>query len=127
MDSPWCPVLIAALAVCLCFSPAVCDRKFGCLFEEDLCAQYEFCVSDGVFGRCQDLAGAELYTYDISSSALQRLRILLQNLAHRGTHSTPNLHLHPQVVQRPAPPRPLYRAQNHGGQSFLLCCSPALE
>ncbi|XP_047205387.1 receptor-type tyrosine-protein phosphatase N2 isoform X3 [Girardinichthys multiradiatus] len=84
MDSPWCPVLIAALAVCLCFSPAFCDRKFGCLFEDDLCAQYEFCVNDGVFGRCQDLAGAELYTYDISSSALQRLRILLQNLAHRG-------------------------------------------
>lgn len=40
---------------------------------------------DGVFGRCQELAGADLYTYDISSSALQRLRILLQKLAHRGT------------------------------------------
>lgn len=41
---------------------------------------------DGVFGRCQELAGADLYTYDISSSALQRLRILLQKLAHRGTY-----------------------------------------
>lgn len=40
---------------------------------------------DGVFGRCQELAGADLYTYDIPSSALQRLRILLQKLAHRGT------------------------------------------
>ncbi|MEQ2255599.1 hypothetical protein ILYODFUR_015510, partial [Ilyodon furcidens] len=88
---------------------------------------HEEALYDGVFGRCQDLAGAELYTYDISSSALQRLRILLQNLAHRGTHSTPNLHPHPQVVQRPAPPGPLYRAQNHGGHSFLLCCTPALE
>uniref|UniRef100_A0A8C3AWZ2 Protein tyrosine phosphatase receptor type N2 n=1 Tax=Cyclopterus lumpus TaxID=8103 RepID=A0A8C3AWZ2_CYCLU len=39
---------------------------------------------DGVFGRCQELAAADLYTYDISSSALQRLRILLQKLAHRG-------------------------------------------
>uniref|UniRef100_A0A4W6FIQ3 Protein tyrosine phosphatase receptor type N2 n=1 Tax=Lates calcarifer TaxID=8187 RepID=A0A4W6FIQ3_LATCA len=39
---------------------------------------------DGVFGRCQELAGADLHTYDISSSALQRLRILLQKLAHRG-------------------------------------------
>lgn len=41
---------------------------------------------DGVFGRCQELAGADLHTYDISSSALQRLRILLQKLAHRGTY-----------------------------------------
>lgn len=31
------------------------------------------------------MAAADLYTYDISSSALQRLRILLQKLAHRGT------------------------------------------
>lgn len=42
---------------------------------------------DGVFGRCQELASADLYTSDISSSALQRLRILLQKLAHRGTLS----------------------------------------
>uniref|UniRef100_A0AAQ5XAE4 Protein tyrosine phosphatase receptor type N2 n=1 Tax=Amphiprion ocellaris TaxID=80972 RepID=A0AAQ5XAE4_AMPOC len=40
--------------------------------------------NDGVFGRCQELAGADLSTYDISSSGLQRLRILLQKLAHRG-------------------------------------------
>ncbi|XP_016528674.1 receptor-type tyrosine-protein phosphatase N2 isoform X1 [Poecilia formosa] len=84
MDSPRCPVLVAALVVCLCSSPAVSDRKFGCLFEDELCAPYEFCVNDGVFGRCQELAGADLYTHDISSSALQRLRILLQKLAHRG-------------------------------------------
>lgn len=44
---------------------------------------------DGVFGRCQELAGADLYTYDISPSALQRLRILLQKLAHRGTVFSP--------------------------------------
>ncbi|XP_022622941.1 receptor-type tyrosine-protein phosphatase N2 isoform X2 [Seriola dumerili] len=67
MDSPWCPILFAALASSLCSSPALGDRKF-----------------DRVFGRCQELAGADLYTYDISSSALQRLRILLQKLAHRG-------------------------------------------
>nr|XP_046227703.1 receptor-type tyrosine-protein phosphatase N2 [Scatophagus argus] len=84
MDSLWCPILFAALAVSLCFSPALADRKFGCLFEDELCKPYEFCVNDGVFGRCQELAGADLYTYDISSSALQRLRILLQKLAHRG-------------------------------------------
>ncbi|KAL4001145.1 hypothetical protein ACER0C_006444 [Sarotherodon galilaeus] len=84
MDSVWCPVLFAALAVSLCSSPALADRKFGCLFEDELCTPYEFCVNDGVFGRCQELAGADLHTYDISSSALQRLRILLQKLAHRG-------------------------------------------
>lgn len=84
MDSVWCPILFAALAVSLCSSPALADRKFGCLFEDELCAPYEFCVNDGVFGRCQELAGADLHTYDISSSALQRLRILLQKLAHRG-------------------------------------------
>ncbi|CAJ1082064.1 receptor-type tyrosine-protein phosphatase N2 [Xyrichtys novacula] len=67
MDSRWCPILFAALAVSLCSTPASADRKF-----------------DGVFGRCQQLAHADLYTYDISSSALQRLRILLQKLAHRG-------------------------------------------
>ncbi|CAG5896058.1 unnamed protein product [Menidia menidia] len=39
---------------------------------------------DGIFGRCHELANADLYTYDISASALQRLRILLQKLAHRG-------------------------------------------
>ncbi|XP_054479029.1 receptor-type tyrosine-protein phosphatase N2 [Anoplopoma fimbria] len=84
MDSPWCPILFAALAVSLCPSPALADRRFGCLFEDELCSPYEFCVNDGVFGRCQELAAADLYTYDISSSALQRLRILLQKLAHRG-------------------------------------------
>ncbi|XP_074549199.1 receptor-type tyrosine-protein phosphatase N2 [Halichoeres trimaculatus] len=84
MDPRWCPILVAALAVSLYSSPALADRKFGCLFEDELCTPYEFCVNDGVFGRCQQLAHADLYTYDISSSALQRLRILLQKLAHRG-------------------------------------------
>ncbi|XP_070709186.1 receptor-type tyrosine-protein phosphatase N2 [Pempheris klunzingeri] len=84
MDPLWCPILFAALAVSLCSSPALADRKFGCLFEDELCTPYEFCVNDGVFGRCHELGGADLYTYDISPSALQRLRILLQKLAHRG-------------------------------------------
>lgn len=29
MDSPWCPIVFAALAVSLCSSPALADRKFG--------------------------------------------------------------------------------------------------
>ncbi|KAM6977679.1 receptor-type tyrosine-protein phosphatase N2 [Aplochiton taeniatus] len=56
----------------------------GCLFEDELCTAYEFCTNDRVFGRCQDLQGSQLYTYDVSPSAIQRLRILLQRLAHRG-------------------------------------------
>ncbi|KAM4606065.1 receptor-type tyrosine-protein phosphatase N2 [Polymixia lowei] len=83
MDSV-CPVLVAALALSLCYSPTCADRKFGCLFEDELCTPYEFCTNDGVFGRCQELAGTELYTYDISPFTLQRLRSLLQKLAHRG-------------------------------------------
>ncbi|XP_068160431.1 receptor-type tyrosine-protein phosphatase N2 [Antennarius striatus] len=84
MDSLWCPILFSALAVSLCSSPALADRKFGCLFDDELCTSYEFCVNDAVFGRCQELASADLHTYDISSSALRRLRILLQKLARRG-------------------------------------------
>ncbi|XP_034717880.1 receptor-type tyrosine-protein phosphatase N2 [Etheostoma cragini] len=84
MDSLCCPILFAALAVSLYSSPALANRKFGCLFEDELCTTYEFCVNDRVFGRCQELAAADLYTYDVSSPALQRLRILLQKLAHRG-------------------------------------------
>ncbi|XP_037136004.1 receptor-type tyrosine-protein phosphatase N2 isoform X2 [Syngnathus acus] len=85
MESLWCPVLVLALAGCLCcFAPARADGSFGCLFEDDLCQAYEFCVNDGVFGRCQELAGADLNTYDVSSSGLLRLRTLLQKLAHRG-------------------------------------------
>ncbi|XP_061569593.1 receptor-type tyrosine-protein phosphatase N2 [Cololabis saira] len=84
MDSPWCPIVLAAIAVSLCSSPVLADRTFGCLFQDKLCTPYEFCINDAVFGRCQELAGADLYTYDISPAALQRLRILLQKLAHRG-------------------------------------------
>ncbi|XP_049605932.1 receptor-type tyrosine-protein phosphatase N2 isoform X2 [Syngnathus scovelli] len=85
MESLQCPMLVLALAGCLCcFAPARADGSFGCRFEDDLCQAYEFCVNDGVFGRCQQLAGADLNTYDVSSSGLLRLRTLLQKLAHRG-------------------------------------------
>ncbi|XP_061614476.1 receptor-type tyrosine-protein phosphatase N2 [Phyllopteryx taeniolatus] len=85
MESPWCPVLVFASAVFLCCSTSArANGSFGCLFEDDLCRAYEFCVNDGVFGRCQEVAGADLNTYDVSSSGLLRLRTLLQKLAHRG-------------------------------------------
>ncbi|XP_056155207.1 receptor-type tyrosine-protein phosphatase N2 [Lampris incognitus] len=55
-----------------------------CLFEDELCTQYEFCTNDGVFGKCQGLTGTKLYRYDVTPSTLDRLRTLLQKLAHRG-------------------------------------------
>ncbi|XP_037549871.1 receptor-type tyrosine-protein phosphatase N2 [Nematolebias whitei] len=99
MASPWRPVLLAALAASLCSSPALGSRKFGCLFEDELCAPQEFCVNDGVFGQCQELAGADLYTYDISSSALQRLRMILQKLAYRVRLHKPAYPTAPDIVR----------------------------
>ncbi|KAG7488468.1 hypothetical protein MATL_G00034560 [Megalops atlanticus] len=63
---------------------ATADRKFGCLFENGLCSAYEICINDGVFGRCQRVPVTDVYTYEVSPSALQRLRTLLQNLSLRG-------------------------------------------
>ncbi|XP_042163775.1 receptor-type tyrosine-protein phosphatase N2 [Oncorhynchus tshawytscha] len=65
---------------------ASADRKFGCLFEKELCTPYEICVNDGMFGRCQStpVPVAEVYTYDVSPSVVQRFRTLLQKLTHRG-------------------------------------------
>ncbi|XP_062415223.1 LOW QUALITY PROTEIN: receptor-type tyrosine-protein phosphatase N2 [Pungitius pungitius] len=65
MDSPWCPVLLAALAVSLCSSPATADRKFGCLFEDELCSPYEFCVNGKTSGQCGVSAGLNSYQYDL--------------------------------------------------------------
>ncbi|XP_051572472.1 receptor-type tyrosine-protein phosphatase N2-like [Myxocyprinus asiaticus] len=62
----------------------ITDRKFGCLFEVEVCESYEICINDGVFGRCQSYSGTVSYTYDVSPEAIQRLRIVLQKLAHRG-------------------------------------------
>ncbi|XP_016388814.1 receptor-type tyrosine-protein phosphatase N2 isoform X2 [Sinocyclocheilus rhinocerous] len=39
---------------------------------------------DGVFGRCQRYSGSLPHTYDVSAAAVQRLRNVLQKLAHRG-------------------------------------------
>ncbi|KAJ3611371.1 hypothetical protein NHX12_021387, partial [Muraenolepis orangiensis] len=43
-----------------------------------------FCTNDGVFGQCQSLSDSEFFTYQVSSSTLERLHLLLQTLAHRG-------------------------------------------
>ncbi|XP_056600342.1 solute carrier organic anion transporter family member 5A1b [Triplophysa dalaica] len=60
------------------------DRKFGCLFEEGLCMNYEVCLNDGMFGRCEAAPLTDVYTYDITPATVQRYRTLLQRLAHRG-------------------------------------------
>ncbi|XP_065522870.1 receptor-type tyrosine-protein phosphatase N2 isoform X6 [Lathamus discolor] len=56
----------------------------GCLFEDDLCKSFEICVNDGIFGRCQRVPVVDIYKYDISPPVLQRLRIILEKLSHRG-------------------------------------------
>ncbi|KAK7159620.1 hypothetical protein R3I94_005841 [Phoxinus phoxinus] len=60
------------------------DRKFGCLFEDGLCLNYEICLNDGMLGRCEAAPLTEVYTYDVTPATVQRFRILLQRLAHRG-------------------------------------------
>ncbi|XP_038654302.1 receptor-type tyrosine-protein phosphatase N2-like [Scyliorhinus canicula] len=63
---------------------ASADRKFGCLFEADVCKSYEICVNDGVFGRCQLVTVIDVYKYEVSPTDLQRLRVILQELSLRG-------------------------------------------
>ncbi|XP_042283745.1 receptor-type tyrosine-protein phosphatase N2-like isoform X3 [Thunnus maccoyii] len=63
---------------------ASADRRFGCLFENELCSPYEICVNDGMFGRCHSVPVKEGYTYDVSPSVVQRFRMLLEKLSNRG-------------------------------------------
>ncbi|XP_035175414.1 receptor-type tyrosine-protein phosphatase N2 [Oxyura jamaicensis] len=64
--------------------PSAGEARIGCLFEDDLCKSYEICVNDGIFGRCQRVPVIDIYKYDISPPVLQRLRIILEKLSHRG-------------------------------------------
>ncbi|XP_044149940.1 receptor-type tyrosine-protein phosphatase N2 [Bufo gargarizans] len=64
--------------------PASADSRFGCLFEDDLCKQYEVCLNDGVFGRCRRLPVLDVFKYEVSPPVIQRLRTILQKLSHRG-------------------------------------------
>ncbi|XP_052332963.1 receptor-type tyrosine-protein phosphatase N2-like isoform X2 [Oncorhynchus keta] len=83
MDSIY---IFLVLLVSQTYFPASADRKFGCLFENELCSPYEICVNDGMFGRCHSkpVPGTEVYTYDVSLSVVQHFRTLLQKLSHRG-------------------------------------------
>ncbi|CAJ1072988.1 receptor-type tyrosine-protein phosphatase N2-like [Xyrichtys novacula] len=73
-------LLLASLSV---FS-ASADRRFGCLFENELCSPYEICVNDGMFGRCHSVPVKEVYTFDVSPPVVQRFRVLLEKLSNRG-------------------------------------------
>lgn len=72
------------LLLCVIALTAAAEQRFGCLFEQDLCMNYEICVNDGMFGRCQAMTAADVYTYDITPATLQRFRSLLQKLSLRG-------------------------------------------
>ncbi|XP_012994821.2 receptor-type tyrosine-protein phosphatase N2 isoform X2 [Esox lucius] len=75
-------VLLASQTNFLAFA----DRKFGCLFENELCSLYEICVNDGMFGRCHStgVPVTEVFTYDVSPAVVQHFHTLLQKLSHRG-------------------------------------------
>ncbi|XP_055084246.1 receptor-type tyrosine-protein phosphatase N2-like [Periophthalmus magnuspinnatus] len=60
------------------------DRRFGCLFDTELCSSHEICINDGMFGRCHRRPLQDLFSYDVSPSVVQRFRLLLQKLSSRG-------------------------------------------
>ncbi|XP_052662653.1 receptor-type tyrosine-protein phosphatase N2 isoform X2 [Harpia harpyja] len=86
------PLLLPPLLQVLAAAPrsqppsagAAAEARIGCLFEDDLCKSFEICVNDGIFGRCQRVPVIDTYKYDISPPVLQRLRIILEKLSHRG-------------------------------------------
>ncbi|XP_033855962.1 receptor-type tyrosine-protein phosphatase N2-like isoform X1 [Acipenser ruthenus] len=82
MDSLACIILF--LLAFHTHSSATADRKFGCLFEDELCTPYEICVNDRLFGRCQRVPVIDVYRYEVSPPVLQSLRSLLHKLSHRG-------------------------------------------
>uniref|UniRef100_A0AAY5K321 Protein tyrosine phosphatase receptor type N2 n=1 Tax=Esox lucius TaxID=8010 RepID=A0AAY5K321_ESOLU len=126
MDSP-CSIIFAVLAFCLTLPTTYADNKFGCLFEDELCTPYEFCANDRVFGRCLDLPGSDLYTYDVTASTQQRLRNLLQKLSQRGLTwqddatqqaiSRELSKLRKVSIRRPGPP--FASITHHGGDRKL--------
>ncbi|XP_009474271.1 PREDICTED: receptor-type tyrosine-protein phosphatase N2 [Nipponia nippon] len=59
------------------------DRSEGCPTVADGW-QMGRSYQDGIFGRCQRVPVIDIYKYDISPPVLQRLRIILEKLSHRG-------------------------------------------
>ncbi|XP_056317882.1 receptor-type tyrosine-protein phosphatase N2 [Danio aesculapii] len=75
-------LLLASLSV-HALAVSIADRRFGCLFE-DVCKLNEVCINDAVFGQCLRYPGSDVSSFDVSPAAVQRLRSVLQKLAHRG-------------------------------------------
>ncbi|XP_061695931.1 receptor-type tyrosine-protein phosphatase N2-like isoform X2 [Syngnathoides biaculeatus] len=65
-------------------SPASVDRRFGCLFERDLCTPFEICVNDGMFGRCHSVPVNKVYSYYVTLPVAQHFRHLLDKMAAAG-------------------------------------------
>ncbi|XP_060638557.2 receptor-type tyrosine-protein phosphatase N2 isoform X2 [Anolis sagrei] len=84
-SSPPCsPLLFFLLFLVVVVATAAAEAKFGCLFEDDFCKSFEICINDGVFGRCQQVPVIDVYKYEVSPPTLQRLKIILEKLLHRG-------------------------------------------
>lgn len=84
MSVPALHLLLLGLSLSLGPGLVRADRRFGCLFDTELCSPYEICVNDGMFGRCHSPPLQKLYTFDVSPSVVQRFRMLLQKLSSRG-------------------------------------------
>ncbi|XP_062840672.1 receptor-type tyrosine-protein phosphatase N2 isoform X4 [Anolis carolinensis] len=78
------PPRLLLLLLVVVVATAAAEAKFGCLFEDDLCKSFEICINDGVFGRCQQVPVIDVYKYEVSPPTLQRLKIILEKLLHRG-------------------------------------------
>ncbi|XP_041119719.1 protein tyrosine phosphatase receptor type Na isoform X1 [Polyodon spathula] len=59
-------------------------NRYGCLFEKRLCSRQELCLSDGLFGRCQDPLTRERVLYEVSVPVLHRLQEVLKQLMMLG-------------------------------------------
>ncbi|XP_015418280.1 PREDICTED: receptor-type tyrosine-protein phosphatase N2-like [Myotis davidii] len=60
------------------------SMESGCSLEDGLCRRWETCVHDGVFGRCQKVPVTDVYHYEVSPGAQQRLRAALLQLSRAG-------------------------------------------
>ncbi|XP_006887752.1 PREDICTED: receptor-type tyrosine-protein phosphatase N2-like [Elephantulus edwardii] len=57
----------------------------GCVsLRNPLRGATESCVTDGVFGRCQQVPVIDIYQYEVSPAALQHLRATLRKLSRTG-------------------------------------------
>ncbi|KTG18786.1 hypothetical protein cypCar_00020220 [Cyprinus carpio] len=90
------------------------DQKFGCLFEKGLCLNYEVCLNDGMFGRCEAAPLTAVYTYDVTAATVQRFRTLLQKLAHRDDVTQQVLSNEFSKLRKVSLPLPEPRPQGYG-------------